>query len=674
MSIMLTDKRKAELQELLKKDKRFLQLWNDYVARVATYTGKEKNELAPMYDRTKWWHYVWERVGDAAFVYAMTGDKVVGSYVHDVVMDMYSKKHFDEWTGPWFRKVTDPGVGRLETSHISCAICTAYDMCPELFSAEEKEKILNSLRERILPWCKRFVENTTSFSNWWIVLFNGYATAAAILNDEAAIEYAVNYFNFCLNAYNKDSYGESVQYSNYAGLHLVHAYEMLVARKPELAEKLDTSFEANMMKWYAASFMYMKPMNDPDWGDKEYPRTINFGDSAAIFRPTGDVLMHVAKNFAATRPEDAGLAMWLFETTYKEDLPPYDSSTFGFINTYHYHTFINYVSTDEVKPLSPKEAGMPLVNTFETGTITYRNDWDNPKLILGIQGGYVPNNVAGHRHQDQNSFVLAYNNERLLADPGHCCYRLCSWKFSKTDDSHNTWTFEKENGDIIHQTIVSKSFSHEGGPMPSMNKLERCEKIDNIFICQSDCAKAYGDEIEKAQRTWIACGDNAMFIVDRIKSKIPVKPIAHFVFNNRGEMDLTDDRVFYKKRVVFRRNGVGIKLLPMDVKSYETEMKLNWGFMHDCYHPEPNRLGQGKEGSALIYDYKPTEFVKEYVAVYAIILDTDGNIAKWHTPDVGVNNYYIEPGDKIGGYKLSVEDDGSLKATDLYMGKEYTIL
>ena len=672
MSIILTDKRKCEIIEQIKTDNRFAQLWKDYVERVKLYTYAEKNEIEPMYDRTKWWHYIWERVGDAALVYAITGDKKIGSYVHDVTMEMYSPKKFAEWIGPWFRKVQAPPVGMLETAHISCAICAAYDMCPNLFNDEEKEKIINSLRERILPWCKRYTENLTHFANWKMVLYNGFTTAACILGDKEAIDYALDYFNICIKAYNKDSYGESVQYSNYATLNLVHAYEMLVAYNSEYAKILDSSFAPNMMKWYAASFMYMKPMNDSEWGDKPYPRTMNFGDSAAIFRPTGDVLMHVAKRFCDTHKVETGLAMWLFETTYKEDLAPYDSSTFGFFNQYHYHTFINYVSTDDVKPLSPKEAGMPLVNSFETGTIAYRNDWDNPKLILGIQGGYVPNQATGHRHQDQNSFILAYDNERILADPGHCCYRLQSWKFSTKDDSHNTWTFEKENGEVLHQMIVERSFVSEKGLMPSMNKLERCEKIDNLFICQSDCAKAYGDDIEKAERTWLAFGDNAVFVVDRIKSKVPVKPITHFVFNNRG--NTTDDRIFYGKRVVFRRNGIGVKFLPMDVEGYENIMTMDWGYMHDCYHPEPNRLGQGKEGSALIYNYKSTEYLNEYIAVYAIIFDTANLIGHWHTPDVGVNTYYMEPGDKIGGYKLTIEKDGKLKAEDLYIGKEYSIL
>ena len=34
---------------------------------------------------------------------------------------------------------------------------------------------------------------------------------------------------------------------------------------------------------------------------------------------------------------------------------------------------------------------------------------------------------------------------------------------------------------------------------------------------------------------------------------------------------------------------------------------------------------------------------------------------------------HMEPGDKKGGYKLSIQSDGTLKAEDLYIGKDYII-
>ena len=55
------------------------------------------------------------------------------------------------------------------------------------------------------------------------------------------------------------------------------------------------------------------------------------------------------------------------------------------------------------------------------------------------------------------------------------------------------------------------------------------------------------------------------------------------------------------------------------------------------------------------------------------VFDTADHIGHWHTPDVGANAYYMEPGDKKGGYKLTILEDGTLKAEDLYVGKEYII-
>ena len=671
MSILLTNDRKKELLEQLKTDKRLIRLWQDFLLRVEKYT--KDGILYPMYEHNTWWYYVWERIGDASFVYAMTKDPSAGKYVRNFVMDICKNKQESEWLGPWFRTVKfkdKPPMGQLETAHISCAIAVAYDFCGDLFIESEKELIRDRLKNRVLPWCRKFLEEGSPFNNWKMVLLNGYAATASVLGDKEAIEYSAEYFNFIIGAFNKDSYGESLQYSNYSMLQLLHAYEVMTAYDRTLCKKLDTSFSADMMVWYASSLMYMKPMNDARWGNSAYPRTLNFSDSAAIFRPTGDVLMHIIRNFSNSRPVDAGLAMWLFETTYKEKLDYFESATFGFGNDYSYFTFINYISPEAVIPLSPEKANLPLANSFETGTVVYRNSWDNPELILGIQGGYIPNNITGHRHQDHNSFILAYHNERMLADPGHTCYRLHSQKFSTSDQSHNTWTFEKENGEIIHQIKVRSNILSDIGLQPSMNRLERCEIKDGLFICQSDCAKAYGNDIEKAQRTWIVLNNNIVIVFDRIESKIPLRPITHFVVNNRGNK--TDDRVFYEKRVVMRRNGIGMKLIPLEPNGNTVSMTPSWGYMHDCYSPEPDSRGQGKEGSALIYDYKSDEYSRIYSGAFVILLDSDEDIRLRHIRPDGENAYYIDKAAKKE-FRLTFCKDGTLHITDLEKSKDYFI-
>ena len=68
-------------------------------------------------------------------------------------------------------------------------------------------------------------------------------------------------------------------------------------------------------------------------GGKAYPRSINFGDCAAIFRPSGDILLHIAA--IMTTRSSADFARWLFDTTYADPtLEPDELATFGFFNQF----------------------------------------------------------------------------------------------------------------------------------------------------------------------------------------------------------------------------------------------------------------------------------------------------------------------------------------------------
>ena len=202
-----------------------------------------------------------------------------------------------------------------------------------------------------------------------------------------------------------------------------------------------------------------------------------------------------------------------------------------------------------------------------------------------------------------------------------------------------------------------------------MNVLTRREKVDDLLIIQSDCAKAYGDEIEKAERTWLLLRDNQLMIVDRIKARVPVKTHSYFVMNNRT---VSDERIFYGKRIVLRRSGLGMKFLPMELEGVSVRMEREWTFVHDCYHPEPNNLGQGREGSGLVYHYIPEDYAAEFAAVYVIIFDTSEEIPHWHAKELGNNEFYIEPGDHVGGMRLFLDEDG-LRVVDCYRDQTYFV-
>jgi hypothetical protein len=117
-----------------------------------------------------------------------------------------------------------------------------------------------------------------------------------------------------------------------------------------------------------------------------------------------------------------------------------------------------------------------------------------------------------------------------------------------------------------------------------------------------------------------------------------------------------------------------MKLIPLEPYDNTVSMKRCWSYMHDIYSPVPNSRGQGKEGSALVYDYKADEYAQNHAAAYAIVLDNDKDIRLWHVKGEDKNSYYISKStDAEKGFRLVFKEDGALHITDLEKSKDYFI-
>ncbi len=587
-----------------------------------TMRNTAENRLVQKNDTQEWWHLVWERMSDAAFVYALNGGDVLGRWVHDRTMEIVSLDA-DEWIGPWFRKRVDPPCGNLETAHVVNAVVHALCLCPSLFGNAEKNAVLTAIREKGLDQCERFMERKTR-SNWSCVLAGGFASAAAVLDDRDAVERAVGYYNDCLDLYNSDGYGETLQYGNYASLSLVHMRRVLLAYDPSLAPRLSIGPIAAATKLGVMNFIGMKPLEE---GGKAYPRSVNFGDSAAIYRPTGDVAITVASE--ASDPVVCGLARWHFDTTYADPtLGPDELATFGFFNQFTWMTVADLEKAD--RAITPEAAGLPLRYVSKLGPAVIRDGFGEGTTLLGVQSGGEVLKVSGHRHTDMNSFVLAHLGERFFADPGHCCYRLETWRQSRMAMMHNTWTFLDEEGHTLSQAGAAV------GKEPLAHEVTASFEGEGFEVFSTDAAKAYGEHFKRAERTFIAAFPHVLFIVDRIETDVPMKVVSHFVVNNRDnklDVHIADD-----KRLVFRRDPAAIKFFTFG----DVTFSKRYGFIHDHYHPLPNQEGQGREGSAMIYDYTSAEFSTSHLIVHAVAMAEIGEIRKWHIKpgDEGVYNVF----------------------------------
>ncbi|MGI6279457.1 MAG: heparinase II/III domain-containing protein [Acutalibacteraceae bacterium] len=587
-------------------------------------------------DTQEWYHLVWERMSDASFVYAVEKIEALGKWIHNRTLEIVRLSRA-EWVGPWYRfpkqdRFSAEGqakmqIGALETAHITLAVCEAIENCPELFSEEETAEIKEALRTKGMLMCRNFCDGLMakheSINNWFSVLLNGYGTAAMVLNEADEIEHSLELSDYAAAMYNSNEYGESLQYSNYSSLALCSFYEHAL-RYGISNKRLHMECYTNLIPWYVASYLYNKPVSSLNM---KAPRSINFGDSGAIFRPTGDLLVQIAARMRTSSPRAAGLASWLFEQTYQGELLklPNDMATFGFINNFQYPALL--LLNIMAEPVTPEQSMLSEAMIFG-GQIILRDTWKDTKAVVAVMSGYEPYNATGHRHLDQGSFQTVYGMERLLVDPGHCCYRLDSQQKSLSDFSHNTFTL-RYNGKVMHQQKIGGNIFV---PKKPLNKRLFSGYHGDVFVTACDMTALFGAPVKKAVRVFLMKLPHMMFVADIVESDQPVNMDTHFVVNNRE--NLLNVHLYSENRIVFRRAASGMKLFHLqsvaDGQILNPELEFGWSYMHDFYHPKPNQAGQGKEGSALCYRWIGKKPALVQRRLCSVIMSDEPGIRSWH--------------------------------------------
>lgn len=635
MGVFLADEKKTRIQAYCKTTPLNQFYWQLF-HRVQYRTSSPG--LADLTTNVEWWHYVMEYVSEAAMIHALTPTENIGIWLRDVTLSLI-RRNEDDWIGPWFRDhEMTPKQGHLETAHLVWAVAIALDLAPDVFSRAERNEIVEHLRTVGCRLCRTWLDRTKRFNNWRSILLAGYAIGASVLNDQAMMHQAVQDWLLCTQLYQPDgSYGESLQYCNYATYGLVLAYEALVGRNPELKEQLSIEQYTRSVTWYAYSYFYTRPLSG--WGQYPLPRSANFNDSAAIFRPTSDILLHIAVRGKERFPQEAGLARWLFDTLYMPISGPHPSDrySFGFVNQFGFLGIP--LLPDAPAALSPQQTQLPLLKTFSNGDSIVRNAWAG-KTILAVHGGGEPLHAPAHLHGDINSFILVHNQERLLVDPGHSCYRNLMRELDLSSVAHNTCTFTVDSTtEDLRQEDMSKTqllVQDSSGSrniiddqlMPPVDRGARtvlAEQAGPVTVIASEAAKLYGTPVTGFLRFWCLTGPHVLFIVDKIDSSIPVRTTWNWVLNNRD--NLLEYKVLTPDRIVARRGNAGMKLFHLSNGRLSGPA---YGYVHDAYHPLPNQLGEGKPGSGLIFRWQESQKQTSRFVVHAIALDDYATIADWH--------------------------------------------
>jgi hypothetical protein len=590
---------------------------------------------------TIWWHSAAEYISDAAMSYALHPTPELAQWIHKITLEIVQKSEY-EWVGPEFRDHSEPFTGHLETAHLCWGISAVLDLSAAVFSKEEQELIKNTLQEKGIKLCKRWIAKNQHLGNWRSIMVSGTVVASIILGDEKTLSELLPDLELCQDALQPDgSFGESLQYGNYLLLALTFAKEAILrynsgdnAGRVQNPACVQNDNVGNTIKWYATSMFYAKPL--AGWGEEPYSRAANFNDSAAIFRPSGDYLLHIA-----ARSEDKiekGLAKWLFEKYYVPvpDQSPHDLAMLGMRNDWGFLTLPLLAYPSEA--ISPEAANLPLTNAFSNGNAFIRDSWEG-KTILAMNGGGDPLHGLGHLHGDLNSFILVHNQERLLADPGHSSYRNLIHGLESSSQTHNTCTFLIEKEALGLQEDMAKALLLEqksvfprriiangkaGDKIIRGDKRLIFERKNNVSVFGAEVSAAYGQPITEFSRLWIMAESNVVFIIDRIKAEQPVTTIWNWLVNNKDRKTVWQKD---KNALLVKKNKAGMKIFHGGEGNWQFPV---YGFLHDAYHPEPNQQGEGRSGDAYLFRFIENQRFAERLVVHAIALDDADNIEQWH--------------------------------------------
>ena len=619
---------------------------------------------------TDWWHHAAEYLSDAALIHAVRSSPNVAVWLRSAVLAI-ARRPLADWAGPPFRSFDGKHlVGSLETAHLTWGVAVAFDLASDQFTEPEQAEIASVLRSNGLIACRRFLENTNFCHNWNCVLLAGFAMSAAVLGDEQALSEAIAWFPLAADHFQPDgSYGESLQYANYAAYSIILAREAILRRAPRANLTLEPY--ARIVHWAAQAFFYRKPLSG--WGEIPRARSANFGDSAALFRPSGDLLLSIAAHAKNDLPTEAGLARWLFDTLYSpaNEPPPHDLASFGFLPGFGFLSVI--LLADAAPAVSPSEAGLATTAAFSSGDAFARDAWGG-KTILAARTPSEPRHATAHIHGDIQSFILVHRNERLLVDPGHSCYRNLNHELEASSLTHNTCTFAiggrtlTQRGGINRSIIRNDGHPRGAGPVDLGGRRFLVAQAGPISMIASEAAPLYGKPMTRFVRVWILCGPHALYVVDRISSAEPVCTTWHWLLNNRdGLLELETTR---PDRILARRVDAGLKLHHFGGGTMGGPV---YAHVHDAYHPKPAQLGEGLSGSGLLMRWTETSPSDERQVVHALCMDSAAAISSWDTAS-DEKGYHISNLERGQQWTLSPRPDANtLEIRESVSGKSFII-
>ncbi len=371
--------------------------------------------------------------------------------------ERYAKKATDmclslsEWTS-WSDPTYGNGNACLDSGYLTFGVCMVYDFLYDYFTSEQREKIKEGIyRNGLIKPLKEWRVGTDH--NIQVVLTCGIAFAACTLHGEypetgEAINKALSYFSWYLDKRMTSNCHEGNMYTTLAMEYIMNAANAIKNVTGERSVFDHKYISDVLFKWMIAGGESSKGHFAP----------ISDGNQNVGFFITASLL------YKATKNPYAGY--------FLKRSKVFSRALEGLL----------YGITDIEEGAPSKDLQSVYLDKIGWGCM--RTGW-NEKDTTFVFTSSLSN--VGHNHYDNNSFVIAKNDEWIATDPGYQDYSAGNNRIYTIKDGHSTIYVDGEaqnvlGNSIIKEHLTSESFAYMTGSAEKSYKKPRLSKFDRSFI------------------------------------------------------------------------------------------------------------------------------------------------------------------------------------------------
>lgn len=427
------------------------------------------------------------------WLYIFTGNELVSDFIRGHLAKAASLP-VDFWIHAELRHM-DPEKpqGCIETSYLNQAFGVAIQAVKRNMSEEELRTIETAWHEKGMGTGINWLEahQKKIVGNFTAVIGNGVLYAAKYFHDDYAWNLALKHIKmYADTAILPDgSNFEGYSYYGYPAGQLLIACAIL---SPEqIHEMLKDSALPHVMKWRVSGMLFGK-------GILGYPSPmrISYGDN-----PSGSNMRGASDS-----------PTWLSILVAKDGIAEWIRQTYSQKGSRLVKLVQSKYPDQKVDPVSPAEAGIPLLTTYESGDCFMRSGWGDDDVVLGLKSvnGDPETRTYPHSRPEINSINLGAFGEYLICNAASASYR------SPIRNQHDvrTWRANVITVDGKDQLFPFSHFKKAGCFGYPSAKIVRKEILpDGSMILSNEAAQAYATPMKQATRTVRYIPDGRFFIV-----------------------------------------------------------------------------------------------------------------------------------------------------------------